>query len=621
METKLETRVNFGQFEFDLDSGELSKSGRSIKLQAQPALALSLLVRRAGECVTRREIQEHIWGQHIVEFDQGLNYCISQIRLALRDKAESPVFIETVPRRGYRFIAPVTPLSTSNVTESFEPKASVEGSSSRRVRPYVIAAFAAMAIGIIAVSVLMWRLSANRVQSTQVRLAVLPVENIGLEPGQEYFSEGLTDELILTLSQLNPKQLGVIARTSVMRYKGEKKPVDQIGRELGVEYVLEGSVRSENGRARISMQLIRTSDQSHIWAKSYDRSLNDMLEVQRDVALAVAGNLSLQLLADSRERATTKPEVREAYLKARYLLSKRSPEDVERAIRLLKSAVRADPAYAPAHTCLARAYLNRDGALAERVAQAKQALKTAEQLDNKSADTHLLLGYVALFGEWNWEAAKTHLERAIALDPGQAFSYHAYAGYLTTLGRHDEAIAQLQKAKNLDPVSPAVLGDIGWIYYAAGRYQEAIKQSQEILELEPREAFAHECLLYSYLRQGKETEALGHARQIMELRGATPQQIESVARKDTGEGLREYWRWSLAWLRDKAGSGYRGYVDSCSYALIYADLGEREKAFDYLEKAYGQHSELLVYLAVEPRYDPLRSDPRFAELGRRIRAQ
>lgn len=620
MQDEAQTRFLFGQFEFDLVSGELRKNGRPVKLQAQPAKALALLLSRAGEHVTRQEIQQHVWGENFVEFDQGLNYCISQIRAALGDKADSPVFIETIPRQGYRFIAPVRPSAKSNGAGSLKSAAEIEASRSRKLQPRLITALAVMAIGIITVAILLWRPPAGRVSLPQTRLAVLPFANLSTDPEQEYFSDGLTDELITTLSRLNPRQLSVIARTSTMRYKDERKAINQIGRELGVEYLLEGSVRSENGRARISAQLIRVSDQSHIWAQSYDRPLTDMLDVQREVAQAVARNLSLELLPDAQLglSVAASPEVREACLKAHYLLNKKSQEDVERAIILLQSAIATGPDYAPAHTCLAQAYLHQKGSLAEKVAKAKQSLQTAERLDDSLAETHLLLGYVALFGEWDWNGAKKHIERAIALDEGRAFSYHAYAAYLSTLGRHDEAIEQLQKAKKLDPVSPAVLGDIGWIYYGAGRYDEAIKQSQEILELEPGEAFARECMFYSYLRQGKEADALDQARQIMKLRGATPQQITSIDRSTDGESLRQYWRWSLDWLSDKAA---RDFVDPCSFALIYTDLGETELAFDYLEKAYRQHSEALIYLYVEPRFEPLRSDPRFAQLLGRVRPQ
>jgi TolB-like protein/DNA-binding winged helix-turn-helix (wHTH) protein/Flp pilus assembly protein TadD len=619
MQIKTQTRFLFGQFEFDCESRELRKSGQVIKLQAQPAMVLALLVNRAGECVTRHEIQQHVWGDNFVEFDQGLNYCISQIRGALGDKSETPVFIETIPRQGYRFIAPVTRRVEPHAPEGPQPATGVQLPGWRSRPRYLVGGLMLMAIVMIGLVVFL-RSSSNRQPPTQVRLVVLPFDNLSADPEQEYFSDGLTEELITTLSQLNPKQLGVIARTSAMKYKGEKRAVDQIGRELGVEYILEGSVRSDGDRARMSVQLVRVSDQSHVWAQSYDRPLSDILEAQREVAQAVAEKLSLAILSGNQspnKRGTTNPKVHEAYLKARYLLGKRSPDAIDTAITLLQRAITVDPSYAPAHACLAQAYLNQTGRLAAKVSKAKQSLQTAERLDESLPQTQLLLGYIALFGEWNWNAAKKHLELAIELDQGRAYSYHAYAAYLSTLGRHEEAIAQLKKAKELDPVSPAVLGDIGWIYYAAGNYDEAIKQSGEILELEPGEAFAHECMLYSYLRQGNATEALSHARQIMKLRGASNHELESISRNDAGESLHEYWKWSLAWL-GKNGDGDRDDVDSCSYALFYADLGQREKAFDYLERAYRQRSELLVYLAIEPRYELLRSDPRFTELVRRI---
>ncbi len=618
MEDRDLTRVQFGLFEFDLRSGELKKAGHTVKLQSQPAKVLAVLIRQAGQIVTRKELQQAVWGEHYVDFDQGLNYCITQIRYALSDRAEAPIFIETVPRRGYRFIAPVGCLSPSNQQPLAHPLPETEPSNSTR-RRLGKRRLAAMLIGIVALitAILFWPSRRPPAPAAHKRLAVLPFSTFNGDPDHDYFSDSLTEEMITTLSRLSPQHLSIIARTSAMRYKGLPKRVAEIGRELEVEYILTGSVQNEQGQLRIQVQLIRTGDESHVWAQSYDRPVDDLLGVQRDVAQAVARSLSVTLLPEAlpAESSVLSASAREAYLKARYWLARKSKEGGEKAIAELSLVIAQAPDYAPAHVALALAYLQQNLPMVERLRQIKPVLETALRLDDTSAEAHLVMGYLALMGEWNPQTACQHIERAITLEPGRAEIYHLYATYFSILGQHDEAIRQLQRAKELDPVSPIIVGDMGWLYFAAGRYAEAVEEGLHTLELEPENVGARDCLVHSYRQLNQTAAALEQAQAVMKLWQAPPERIARVAQSGGPEGLRDYWQWSRDYLRVVAA---QEYVDPCIFALLEASLDDRDAAFRSLEAALHQRSELLIYLNVEPRYERLRADPRFADLQRRM---
>lgn len=611
-------QVKFGLFDFNLATGELKKGGVAVKLQAQPAKVLGLLIHRAGELVTRHEIQQEVWGENFVEFDQGLNFCIRQIRIALNDQAEAPVFIETVPRQGYRFIALVEEQSPAVLATGYttEPAAEKEASVPQRKSWRVpIVALSIIALVILALALWLPQRQTTRTIGGRKMLAVLPFDNLTGDPEQEHFCDGLTEELITALSRLHPQHLGVIARTSAMRYKTEKKPVSQIKTELGVDLLIEGSVRSEAGQMRISVQLIRASDQSHLWALNFDRPQVDTLGVQREVSEAVARSLSLELLpVHSPKPESNNAQAREAYLKGRYQLGKRTADAIKQAMAFFQQAVSADPGYAEAYVGLAAAQMQQNINPREMLLQTRVSLKRALELDDSLAEAHCLAGQLAMRVELNWALARQEFERAIELEPGRAQSHQEFAFYFSHLGLHDEAIARLQKALELDPVSPLVQGDLGWLYLRARRYDEAIRQALKTLEIEPEDIGAHYCLFHAFRLQGKQ-EAARKAREVMQMAGAKSDEIARLDTGDVSQQLTTYHHWEVKMLVDR---GTRGYLDPAILAMSYADLGETEQAMQCLLRADREGSGFLSSLRSELRYDPLRTDPRFVALLTRL---
>lgn len=601
-------RVQFGLFDFHPATGELRKAGEVVRLQAQPAKVLSLLLHHAGDVVSRQTLQQEVWGDNFVAFDQGLNFCIRQIRIALGDQADSPVYLETVPRQGYRFIAPVSQTELSRNNPEIAHKAVSRPPVSVRRKPVVMVALLSFAL--LALALGYWLQARRAVSPTNTRqmLVVLPFDNLSPDAAQELFSDGLTEELITQLSRMNPERLGVIARTSALRYKKAKPSVAQIKRELSVDYLLEGSVRAEADQLRITAQLIRASDQSHVWANSFDRPQKEALNVQREIAAAVAQALALTLfLPTASPPITTQPAAREASLKGKYQLGKPGRAAAQQAHMFFQQAVAADPNYAAAYAGLAAAQMRQGLPPHEQATQVRASLQKALQLDDTLAEAHSLSAQLALRIELNWALARQEFERALALEPGRAATHHEYAFYFSDLGQHDEAIARLKQALVLDPVSPLVQGDLGWLYLRAKRYDEAVQQCRKTLELEPTDIGARYCLFQTYLRQGKPPEALAQAREVMRLAGAKP---EAIAALEQG-GVAAYQRWELQLLLDRAA---REYLDPAVLAMTYADLGETEKAIACLQQAAREGSHFLASLRSEPRYDPLRNDPRFVAL-------
>jgi TolB-like protein/DNA-binding winged helix-turn-helix (wHTH) protein len=444
--------IRFGVFELDLAAGELRKSGIKVRLQEQPFQILSLLLERPGQVVTRDEIQQKLWPDGtFVDFEHSLNAAVKRLREALEDSADNPQFVETVPRRGYRFIYPV------------------EGHAARSRRwvwALALAALPALLTLLLALNVgglrdRLWPRADS--PAKRIMLAVLPCDNLSGDPEQEYFSDGMTDEMIAQLGRLQPARLGVIARTSAMHYKGTDKHVDEIGRELGVEYILECSVRREGDRVRITAQLIQVSDQTHLWAASYERELAGIFAIQSEVSRQIARSLEVELLPAERARpsgaGTINPEAYEAYLKGRYFWNKRTEEGIKKSLDYFQQAVARDPDYALAYSGLADAYLVGIfvGYLPSQDNHPKglAAALRAVELDDTLAEAHASL---ANFEIGNWLVEEKELKRAIELNPNYAPARIWYAMHLSARGRHEEALAEGKKALELDP-GPIRRGD------------------------------------------------------------------------------------------------------------------------------------------------------------------
>src|SRR5208282_107481 len=582
MHPKTETVAiqRFGAFELDLRSGELRKKGVRIRLQEQPFEVLTVLLQRPGEVVTREELRSAIWpADTFVDFDNSLNTAINKLREALGDSADSPRFIETLPRRGYRFIAPVN-----------------------GVKP--VSASKQLATG-------------------KIMLAVLPFDNLSGDREQEYFSDGLTEEMINQLGRLHPERLGVIARTSAMKYKHANKGIDQIGSELGVDYVLEGGVRRAGEHLRITAQLIQVTDQTHLWAESYERDLRDALALQSEVALAIASEINVKLTPQQRTRlANTRPLIPaayEAYLKGRFYWNKRTADGVKKGIEHFEKAIEKDPSCPLAYVGLADSYgtLGFYAYAAPRDAypKAKATALRALEIDDELTEAQASLADVKLYYDWDWSGAEKEFNRVVERNPAYATGRLIYGDLLIAMGRFKEGIAETEKAQELDPLSLIINAGVGWCFYFARQYDRAIEQFRKTLEMDQHFVPAHAWLGETYLQQGLFPEGITELRAASEISGGSHLYIALLAHAYGVAGDKAQAQKILDQLKDQSA---RSYVSSYSIGEVCLALGDRNQAFDWLEKAYEERARALVMLKVEPKVDPLRSDPRFQDLLRRM---
>ncbi|HEU4388308.1 MAG TPA: winged helix-turn-helix domain-containing protein [Blastocatellia bacterium] len=637
--------IAFGPFELLLQSGELLRDGETVKLSPQPFKVLWFLAENDGRLVGRKELQEKIWGtETFVDFDKGLNLCIAQIREALGDDAQAPRFIETLPRRGYRFIAKVekrtAPVSAPDAArpitgpETNQPPGGQDSTSGKdsdrrilgmkRTPFFFIAAIVVLMAVWIVVEYLPVPQSRSRsaASAAKAMLLVLPFENLTNDPSQDYFSDGLTEEMITTLGSLQPKRLGVIARTTALTYKKSGKDIRQIGRELGVSYVLEGSVRREAGRLRITSQLIQVDDQTHLWAETYDRNETDVLNIQRDVALRVASSLSFELLPSSYSEVaaarTTRPEAYDAYLKGRYLITKDNLQDLERSIPYFDRALAEDPNFAPAYAAQVEALVlisDWTGRSTDsNVAKAKAAALKAVEVNPAYAESYAALGSVNFWLEWNWADAEANLKRALEINPNNPLTHVRYGEYLFARGRAEEGASEINEAVKLDPVSLLTTGLSAFAQLHAGRYDEAIALSYRMLELEPKSPAAHECLFRAYVGQNKYAQAVDITERRLSLSGSKRPDGETRARANPKDFIEAHFREDLAQMEAAAKKGER--VWDMYLAWLYTRAGRKDQAFECLEKALTERAAFLVYLNVDPLWDSLRSDPRFGHLNR-----
>jgi TolB-like protein/DNA-binding winged helix-turn-helix (wHTH) protein/Tfp pilus assembly protein PilF len=582
-------RVRFGVFEADFHAGELRKSGLKIKLHAQPLAVLRVLLERPGEVVTREELQQKLWGNNtFVDFDHGLNKTINKLRDALSDNADAPRYIETLPRRGYRFIAPVTtPTPAAEPSPSPEPEP-----KSHFVR------WAALAVAGLLVLGIYWFGFRSRVQHaaavpTKAMLAVLPFENLSGNDSEDYFADGLTEEMIAQLGQLQPTNLGVIARTSAMRYKHTKESITQIGHELGVNYLLEGSVRLAGQRVRITAQLIQAGDQTHLWAESYETPLTDILKVQREIAERITRSLRLELLPTQKNIASKAHFDPEAYRK--YLLGlnesrKGTREGFEKAVQYFRDAIAIDPQNARPYAALAETYSSAvPYYMAPQDAREliRQTIQKALELDPNCAGAHATMGDVALLFDWDWPAAKAEYDRALELNPNLPEAHLGYEIYLATLGRHDEAIAHARQAFLTDPLAVETRTWTLWVNYFSGHLQETVDEAKRTLEIEPQAALPYALLAVASADLGRKDEAVQAAQNALRLGGDSGSVIATAASAfaRAGEKVRARQALNQALELEKT-----RYVCNFLIAGVYEGLGETDHAYDALEKAFRQRS-------------------------------
>jgi TolB-like protein/DNA-binding winged helix-turn-helix (wHTH) protein/Flp pilus assembly protein TadD len=608
--------VHFGIFQIDLKARELHKAGVRVKLQEQPFRVLALLVDRAGQVVTREELQQQVWPTDAyVAFDQGLNNAIKKVRDALGDSADSPRFIETLARHGYRFVGPVGALPQRTP----KPQARL-GLHTRWKLALIGLGGASLLAGL---AYWAWHESGAHpgFPTAKVILAVLPFDNLSHDPDQEFFSDGLTEEMIAQLGKLNPERLTVISRGSVANYKDSRLPANQIGRELHADYLVQGSVRRAADRVRITVQLIQVRDQTDLWADSYDRQLKDILTLQDSVARIIAKEIHITLTPGQQTRPQSgnlDPEAYEAYLKGRYYWNKRTGDGLQKALIYFQQAINKDPTYGAAYSGLAdcNSGLAWHGfkSPAEALPMANAAALKAIEIDPQSAEAHSSLGLV-LTHRWDWAGAETEYKQALRLDPRYANAHHWYGDYLSIMGRHDEALLEARQALELDPLNLMIGTWVGRRYYLAGKYDLAIEQGRNTEELDANFAAAHLLLGENYVQVGLHEQGLTELQTAASLSGNSPLYLAQVAVAYASAGKKTEALQIVAQLQS---IGSTRYVSPYGLAQIYAALSDKEQAFKWLQIAYEDRAVWMSYLAVDPVLESLRSDRRFQDLLRRV---
>jgi TolB-like protein/Tfp pilus assembly protein PilF len=565
------SRIHFGCFEVDLSSGQLYKRGFRVSLQEKSFQVLASLLEQAGEVVTRQELQRRLWREEVfVDFENNLNTAIARLREALGDSAEHPRFVETLPKRGYKFIAPV-----ERCGHTSEP-----------------------------------------------RLAVMIFENLNHNPEQDYFAEGISDALITELGSI--RSLRVISRQSVLRFKDTKKSLPEIARELRVDALVEGCALHSDKRVRVSAQLIRAEPEQHLWAQSYECELGDVLEVQGSIARSVAEGIEAALTAKDVARLArprpVNPEAQLAYLKARHHWGAWTKEGIGKALHYLDEATKADPEFAPAYSMLSycMTVLGYWGHFPQKVAysRSKDAALKALALDDQLCDAHTALGVVKWFGEWDLAAAEREIQHALEINPSSEFAHLMQANFLIVIRHdHDRALEAAGRALDLDPLSINTNFEVAWVLVFAGEYGRAIDQSLRTLELYPDSHFAQQTLGWGYIGLSDYDSAEKAFQKTVNL-VPDSYSISSLAYVLARTGRRAA---AEALLADLLKKSETEVVPEICLALLYGGLGDRDRAFELLEKCYQERHPQLFWLPLQPGFSPLRDDDRYDNLLRRVR--
>jgi TolB-like protein/DNA-binding winged helix-turn-helix (wHTH) protein/Tfp pilus assembly protein PilF len=614
----------FGAFRFSPSERILLRDDQRVLLAPKGLETLLVLLENRGHIVGKDELLKRVWPGTFVE-EHTVAQTVFTLRKALENTPEGQPFIETIPRLGYRFVAPVTEVNQVVSETATGTAARNSAQQSRRLQISLVAVGVVLGL-VVAGSFLVPRLSRrDDPPARKIMLVVLAFENLSGDPQQEYLSSGLTEELITQLGSLDPGRLGVIARTSAMQYKGSHKDVRQISQELGVDYVLEGSVRREGERVRITAQLIQVKDQTHLWAKEYDRSLKDILGLESEVAGEVAREIRLRLTpAESARLAATHPvdpEAYEMYLKGRYFWNKRNEAAYLKAIDYFDQAIARDPQYARAYSGLADAYALLgswpNAEMPRRVAmpRAKEAALTALKLDDSLAEAHASLAFVEMHYEWNWKESEQEFRRAVELNPNYATAHQWFAYWLMAQGRREDSIAENELARKADPLSIIIRTDAVDLLCAAGRFDEAIQKAHEAMDLDPDFRLAHFFLGLAYSGKQMYPEALAEYQ-------------KGVAMDSKDEWALSGLGWVYALMNDRTNAekiirrlrqNARERPDlALEIAIIYSALDEKDEAFAWLEKAYQNRDGGLMLVNTYWYFEQIRSDPRYAQFVRKI---
>jgi TolB-like protein/DNA-binding winged helix-turn-helix (wHTH) protein/Flp pilus assembly protein TadD len=616
--------VSFGAFEIDPQTGELRKHGLRIKLQGQPIEVLTMLLQHPGEVVTREDLQKRLWpADTYVDFEHSLNAAMKRLRAALGDSADAPRFIETLARRGYRFIAPV-----SQPADDVPQATALAGKPAERRRFVWVAAVLAVIVFLTIIGMnlpgLRDTLRGGAFSGPIRSLAVLPLANLSGDPDQDYFVDGMTDALRQHLEGIS--SLRVISRTSSIHYRGSDKPLPDIARELNVDAVVDGSVLRSGDRVRIDVELIHAGIDRRLWGNSYEGDLRDVFVLQAGVARRIADEIRVTLTPPDRARLArvraSSPDAYQAYSKGRFYWNKRTEEDLKKAIGFFQLAVDKDPNYALAWDGLADSWLPLGwyGFLAPSATfpHAKAAVTRALSLDDSLAEAHTSLAFVNLYYDRDWTGAEREFRRAIDLNPNYASGHHWYAEYLSLAGRHTQAIAESQRARELDPLSSIINAWVSSRYFFARQYDKAIEEGRNAVEMDPNFAPARLVLGQAYEQKGMIREAIAEFERASSLAGGGSLYAASLGH---AFGLAQRRAEALKVLDDLRNMGERGFVSSYDLAIGRIGMGDKDKTFELLGAAVQERSPRVAFLRVDPRFDGLRTDPRFRELLRSIGQQ
>ncbi len=625
----------FGPYSVDLRSGELRKYGTRVKMGEQPFQILLMLLARPGELVTREELRAKLWADDtFVDFDHGLNSAVQRLRDCLSDTAEKPLWIETIPRRGYRFIAPVESQASappgSNVSPAGTSSSGATTPGTRvasRVygrRAKVLASALVVAIALLvglSLSGVRERLFERRGTPRIQSLAVLPLVNLSSDTGQDYFADGMTEALTTDLGKI--RALRVISRTSAMQYKSTKKPLRVIARELNVDALVEGTVARSGSHLRITANLVQASPEKHLWAESYESDLGDVLALEGELAQAIATAIQVKLTPEEHTRLASArsvdPEAYPAYLKGQYFFAKITPEDEQKALTYFQKAVEKDPNLVLAYVGISNVYqiLGNMEVVLPNVAhpQGKLAIAKALQIDPYSGEAHAGLAWRLLYYDWDYAASEKEFKYALELNPNAAATHQGYAKYFAALGKFPESIVEMKRALDLDPLSLNKRTDLCTVLFYDRRYDDALAQCEAALEMDANywEALSEAGTVYQ--TKGMDAEAQKLYSKPETVGGIDPALIASPDKTLEKLGLLGEWKTWPELQRKQIESSTMRPID---VAYVYSSLGRKDRAFVWLEKAYERRSFRMIFLAVDPRFDSLHSDPRFADLLRRI---
>jgi TolB-like protein/Tfp pilus assembly protein PilF len=580
---------------------------------------LVMLVERRGDLVTRAEIVDRLWGKDIfVDVETGVHTAIRKIRQALHDSAEAPAFVETVPGKGYRFVAPVEIVSFPG---GFAPPAPPPASLATRVGPRWLTALVASAMLVAAIAAFaVWRWGSAVQPSARVTLAVLPFENLGADPERGYLADGLTEETIASLGGMDPDRVGVIGRQSMMVYKGNAtKSLAEIGREVGADYLLESSLRAEGDRFRITAKLIRASDQVQVWSESYDREPTSMLALQQELSAAIARQIRLRLSPDRLDalarRQTRNADAYDLYLRGRNLTNQRTPAATLKAIEYFRQATARDPNYSLAWAGLSEAYgaspINGDAPPLDAGPRAREAAMHALRSDANLAEAQFAMAYVNWMFDWQWTAAESRFRRATALDANHALSQMMLGHVLSQTGRHDLARSSMRRARELDPLNPMSHALSSQAEFQARDYPAALEYARRAIALDPE-------FWIGYIMQGQALDRMNLAepaiQSLVQAGRFSGQNSKTVSYR--GYVLAKAGRTAEARevLKSLQTASQDRYVPPYAMALVHAGLGEREAAFEWLDRAYAARDVHLIFLPVDAKWDEYREDERFVAL-------